>query len=61
MARAYIDAMTDKNDTDKTTSGTPRDKTIRKAGVAVGIGSAAIAAALLYANRRKKGRDGSQG
>ena len=53
--------MTDKNDTDKTTSGTPRDKTIRKAGVAVGIGSAAIAAALLYANRRKKGRDGSQG
>ncbi|MCM8556879.1 hypothetical protein [Sphingomicrobium sediminis] len=32
-----------------------RDKAIKKAGVAVGIGSAAIVAALLYANRRKKG------
>ncbi|WP_265570669.1 hypothetical protein [Sphingomicrobium nitratireducens] len=31
-----------------------RNAKLKKAGVAVGIGSAAIAAALLYANRRKK-------
>ncbi|WP_265562918.1 hypothetical protein [Sphingomicrobium arenosum] len=29
-------------------------KAIKAAGVAVGVGSAAIVAALLYANRRKK-------
>ena len=31
-----------------------RSKAIKTAGVAVGIGSAAIVAALLYANKKKK-------
>lgn len=34
-----------------------RKKAIKKAGVAVGIGSAAIVAALLYANRKGKKKD----
>ena len=50
--------MTDKSKTPPTdeTTDNNREKTIRRAGVAVGIGSAAIAAALLYANRRKDKR-----
>lgn len=42
----------DKGETDKA-SGERRAK-LRKAGVAVGIGSAAIVAALLYASNVKK-------
>ncbi len=34
---------------------------LRKAGFAVGIGSAAIVAALLYANRGKRGNDKGNG
>ena len=34
-----------------------RSKAVRTAGVAVGIGSAAIVAALLYANRKGKKKD----
>jgi len=45
-------AMTD-DDTDEEGSKERRDKLV-KAGVAVGIGSAAIVAALLYASKVKK-------
>lgn len=38
----------------KTAATTKRNKQLVKAGVAVGIGSAAIVAALLYANRAKR-------
>lgn len=41
--------MTKKNDHSEKTS-----TTARRTGVAVGVGSAAIVAALLYANRRRK-------
>ena len=44
--------MTDSNDTDRA-SEQRRNKLV-KAGVAVGIGSAAIVAALLYASKVKK-------
>jgi hypothetical protein len=45
--------MTDRNDeTDRATE--QRSAKLRKAGVAVGIGSAAIVAALLYASKVKK-------
>ena len=45
--------MSDKNDeTDK--PGEERRQKLVKAGVAVGIGSAAIVAALLYASKVKK-------
>ena len=47
------------NDSDKPQaqgqSKGPDKATLVKAGVAVGIGSAAIVAALLYANRSKRG------
>ncbi len=43
------------------TEGDGRRKKYVKAGVAVGIGSAAIVAALLYANRGKKGDRGGNG
>lgn len=42
----------DEDDDDK--SGEDRRAKLRKAGVAVGIGSAAIVAALLYASNVKK-------
>ena len=42
--------MSDENDK----SGDERSAKLRKAGVAVGIGSAAIVAALLYASKVKK-------
>ena len=45
-----------KRDDSASQETSPRDAAIKKAGVAVGIGSAAIAAALIYANRRKQGR-----
>lgn len=44
--------MTDSNDTDRTNE--QRRSKLVKAGVAVGIGSAAIVAALLYASKVKK-------
>lgn len=48
--------MTDSNDDDENASEERRAKLV-KAGVAVGIGSAAIVAALLYASKvRKKPR-----
>lgn len=43
--------MTDSNDTDRANE---RRSKLVKAGVAVGIGSAAIVAALLYASKVKK-------
>ena len=45
--------MADSNETDDET-GEQRRAKLRKAGVAVGIGSAAIVAALLYASKVKK-------
>jgi hypothetical protein len=44
--------MSDSNETDK--SNEQRRAKLVKAGVAVGIGSAAIVAALLYASKVKK-------
>lgn len=44
--------MTDSNDTDR--ANEQRRNKLVKAGVAVGIGSAAIVAALLYASKVKK-------
>ena len=44
--------MSDNNDTDKVNE--QRRAKLVKAGVAVGIGSAAIVAALLYASKIKK-------
>jgi len=44
--------MTDRNDTDRASE--ERRSKLVKAGVAVGIGSAAIVAALLYASQVKK-------
>lgn len=44
--------MTDSNDTDRAIE--QRRSKLVKAGVAVGIGSAAIVAALLYASKVKK-------
>lgn len=44
--------MTDSNDTDR--ANEQRRNKLMKAGVAVGIGSAAIVAALLYASKVKK-------
>lgn len=44
--------MTDSNDTDR--ADEQRRSKLVKAGVAVGIGSAAIVAALLYASKVKK-------
>ena len=44
--------MTDSNDTDR--ANEKRRSKLVKAGVAVGIGSAAIVAALLYASKVKK-------
>ena len=41
-------------DTDRNNSDDQRRSTLVKAGVAVGIGSAAIVAALLYASKVKK-------
>ncbi|NNC48063.1 MAG: hypothetical protein HKO13_06495 [Sphingomonas sp.] len=42
-----------------TSNNDPKDrgKAIKTAGVAVGIGSAAIVAALLYSNRKSKKKD----
>jgi len=45
--------MSDSNDDTEKANEQRRDKLV-KAGVAVGIGSAAIVAALLYASRIKK-------
>jgi hypothetical protein len=45
--------MTDRNDDIERQNERRRDKLV-KAGVAVGIGSAAIVAALLYASKIKK-------
>ena len=44
------------SDSDDETGGTPEERRTKlvKAGVAVGIGSAAIVAALLYASKIKK-------
>ena len=42
-------------------TGAGKRKQYVKAGVAVGIGSAAIVAALLYANRGKRGGDKGNG
>lgn len=42
-----------------TETGADKRKQYVKAGVAVGIGSAAIVAALLYANRGKRGEKGN--
>jgi hypothetical protein len=44
--------MSDRNDTDRASE--ERRSKLVKAGVAVGIGSAAIVAALLYASQVKK-------
>jgi hypothetical protein len=44
--------MSDRNDTDK--ANEQRRAKLGKAGVAVGIGSAAVVAALLYASNIKK-------
>ena len=42
------------DETDRDEAGEQRSKKLVKAGVAVGIGSAAIVAALLYASKVKK-------
>ena len=52
--------MDDSNDESDRASEQRRAKLVR-AGVAVGIGSAAIVAALLYANRGKRGGDKGNG
>lgn len=46
--------MTDPKDEDSKEEGEERRAKLVKAGVAVGVGSAAIVAALLYASKRKK-------
>ncbi len=46
---------------DAAETGAGKRKQYVKAGVAVGIGSAAIVAALLYANRGKRGGDRGNG
>jgi hypothetical protein len=46
--------MTDSEDDDLDKSNKQRREKLVKAGVAVGIGSAAIVAALLYASKVKK-------
>ncbi len=46
---------------DAAETGAGKRKQYVKAGVAVGIGSAAIVAALLYANRGKRGSDKGNG
>jgi hypothetical protein len=46
--------MTDKNDDETDRASEQRRQKLVKAGVAVGIGSAAIVAALLYASKVKK-------
>ena len=46
---------------DAAEAGAGKRKQYVKAGVAVGIGSAAIVAALLYANRGKRGGDKGNG
>ena len=46
--------MTDRKNEAPDTNGDERKSKLVKTGVAVGIGSAAIAAALLYASRSKK-------
>ena len=49
--------MTDRNDDETDRASEQRRQKLVKAGVAVGIGSAAIVAALLYASKvRKKPR-----
>ena len=47
--------MTESNDDNERANKQRRDKLV-KAGVAVGIGSAAVVAALLYASKVKKKR-----
>ena len=46
--------MTDEDDQGRDKAGDERRAKLVKAGVAVGIGSAAIVAALLYASKVKK-------
>jgi hypothetical protein len=46
--------MTDSNDDETDRASEQRRQKLVKAGVAVGIGSAAIVAALLYASKVKK-------
>ena len=46
--------MTDRNDDEIDRASEQRRQKLVKAGVAVGIGSAAIVAALLYASKVKK-------
>jgi len=46
--------MTDRNDDEIDKASKQRREKLVKAGVAVGIGSAAIVAALLYASKVKK-------
>ena len=46
--------MTDRKDDDSDRASEQRRNKLVKAGVAVGIGSAAIVAALLYASKVKK-------
>jgi hypothetical protein len=46
--------MTDRNDDETDRASEQRRQKLVKAGVAVGIGSAAIVAALLYASKVKK-------
>lgn len=46
--------MTDRNDKDSENGNDERRTKLVKAGVTVGIGSAAIVAALLYASKVKK-------
>ena len=46
--------MTDRKDKDADNAGDERRNKLVKAGVTVGIGSAAIVAALLYASKVKK-------
>ena len=48
--------MTDSNDDETDRASEQRRQKLVKAGVAVGIGSAAIVAALLYASKIKKTR-----
>ena len=52
MRQAHIIGAMSEDDSDK--PGDDRRNKLRKAGVAVGIGSAAIVAALLYASNVKK-------
>jgi hypothetical protein len=54
-------AEADAAEADATEAGAGKRKQYVKAGVAVGIGSAAIVAALLYANRGRRGGDKGNG